>query len=99
MTLFYHSQMAVAAAIGVGSDDTTNTRGQIPPNNALAQRLSNKMKMMPNHPSSLGEINRSIEKMSIGSYATNNQHCTMPSSGLANNGSTMPVTTMPATNR
>ena len=92
--------MAVAAAIGVGADDTPSTRGQLPGNNALSQRLSNKMKMIPNH---LGEINRSIEKMSIGSYAsTNNQHCSMPSSGMPSNGNTgpMPVTTMPpSTNR
>ena len=65
--------MAVAAAIGVGSDE------QMPMPQAggnLAQRLSNKMKMMPNH---IGEINRSIEKMSIGSYPQ--QHCSMPMHG------------------
>ena len=70
--------MAVAAAIGVGPEDPMSgasgpgQRG-LPAtgNNALSQRLSNKMKLMPNHPVALGEINRSIEKMSIGSnYAT-----------------------------
>lgn len=57
--------MAVAAAIGVGTDETSN--GGMPSSN-LSQRLSNKMKMMPNH---LGDINRSIEKMTIGSYPVN----------------------------
>jgi hypothetical protein len=67
--------MAVAAAIGVGNDEAANRASQVPrANNGLSQRLNNKMKMMPNHPAALGEINRSIEKMSIGSYPTN-QHC------------------------
>ena len=84
--------MAVAAAIGVGTDDSSNNGGsrQIPgSNNALSQRLSNKMKMMTNASLQLPEINRSIEKMSIGNgYSTNggvgggggvgNQHCGMP---------------------
>ena len=79
--------MAVAAAIGVGAEDPLSggqpglpTNG----NNALSQRLSNKMKMMQG--TGLGEINRSIEKMSIGSTAgnyapagvTSNPHCGMP---------------------
>lgn len=68
--------MAVAAAIGVGSEDPM-PMPQAGGN--LAQRLSNKMKMMPNH---LGEINRSIEKMSIGSYPQQQaQHCSMSMHG------------------
>merc|ERR1719361_2745708 len=66
--------MAVAAAIGVGAgeDPISGATVGLPAtgNNALSQRLSNKMKLMPgggNHPAVLGEINRSIEKMSIGS--------------------------------
>ena len=84
--------MAVAAAIGVGAGEdpiSGATVGQVglpaTGNNALSQRLSNKMKLMPgggNHPAVLGEINRSIEKMSIGSNyvpaATTNPHCGMP---------------------
>ena len=95
----YIFQMAVAAAIGVGPEDPMSgasgpgQRG-LPAtgNNALSQRLSNKMKLMPNHPVALGEINRSIEKMSIGSNyatsaappqctgvaATTNPHCGIP---------------------
>ena len=96
--------MAVAAAIGVGTDDTTsNGPGSMPgSNNALSQRLSNKMKMMSNpHPAALGDINRSIEKMSIGTYTTGvsggggggvtgNQHCGMPPQNSAQSGQTMP---------
>ena len=96
--------MAVAAAIGVGPEDPMSGGASGPGrqrglpatgNNALSQRLSNKMKLMPNHhPVALGEINRSIEKMSIGSNyatsggappqctgvvaATTNPHCGIP---------------------
>ena len=52
--------MAVAAAIGVGPEDPMSGGGASGPvgqrglpatgNNALSQRLSNKMKLMPNHP-------------------------------------------------
>ena len=98
--------MAVVAAIGVGTDDSTSNGGgpgSIPSsNNALSQRLSNKMKMMSNHhPAVLGDINRSIEKMSIGTYTTGvsgggggvtgNQHCGMPPQNAAQNGQTMPT--------
>ena len=71
--------MAVAAAIGVEAEEAI-------PNVAMGPRLQNKMKMMqPNH---LGDINRSIEKMSIGnnSFVPPN---TCPSMGQA--GTTMPV--------
>ena len=72
--------MAVAAAIaGVGTEDN-NMRPALP---SMSQRLSNKMKMMqPPTGSALGEINRSIEKMSIasagtvvGNFASTPQHC------------------------
>ena len=101
--MFTFLQMAVAAAIGVGPEDPMSGGGASGPvgqrglpatgNNALSQRLSNKMKLMPNHPVALGEINRSIEKMSIGSNyatsaappqctgvvaATTNPHCGIP---------------------
>merc|ERR1712223_985187 len=83
--------MAVAAAIGVGGTEETGNSNGGPHNNALSQRL--KMKMMSNaHPGGLGEINRSIEKMSIGSgYTTTggNQHCGMPPSSVSA-GQTMP---------
>lgn len=80
--------MAVAAAIGVGNDDRIGPNQAVPMGNNLAQRLSNKMKMMPNP---LGEINRSIEKMSIGTYG--NQHCNMPMP--AQQTQTMPVSSAP----
>ena len=73
--------MAVAAAIGVEAEEA------IPVSNvAMGPRLQNKMKMMqPNH---LGDINRSIEKMSIGNNSFNPPN-TCPSMGQA--GTTMPV--------
>ena len=71
--------MAVAAAIGVEAEEAI-------PNVAMGPRLQNKMKMMqPNH---LGDINRSIEKMSIGNNSFNPPN-TCPSMGQA--GTTMPV--------
>ena len=53
--------MAVAAAIGVGAEDPLSAAaGQVglsaTGNNALSQRLSNKMKLMPNHPAALGAV-------------------------------------------
>eukprot|EP00094_Tigriopus_californicus_P003367 TCALIF_03238-PA protein Name:"Similar to ci Transcriptional activator cubitus interruptus (Drosophila melanogaster)" AED:0.14 eAED:0.14 QI:51/0.66/0.5/1/0.88/0.9/10/0/1110 len=59
--------MAVAAAIGVGADDSS-LGGSSAGNSAigLANRLNNKLKLARNSSvNALGEINRSIEKMSI----------------------------------
>ena len=92
--------MAVAAAIGVGADEAMedvsgggrrgNVLGgghQANGRQTLAQRLSNKMKMMPDHsqggPSAvLGEINRSIEKMSLTNVAASGRsmNCNVTSS-------------------
>ena len=55
--------MAVAAAIGVGSDDAQGSVSM--GSNPMANRLNSKMKGQI-HPG-MGDINRSIEKMSIGS--------------------------------
>ena len=73
--------MAVAAAIGVDADEALPVS-----NGPVGPRLQNKMKMIPNH---LGDINRSIEKMSLGSF--NPPPNTCPSMGQA------PATTMPVT--
>jgi hypothetical protein len=86
--------MAVAVAIGVGGEDPLPGGSGMPANgnNALSQRLSNKMKMLPPHPA-LGEINRSIEKMSIGTYNAG-QHCGMApgqTQHIQSSSSTMPV--------
>ena len=67
-------QLAVAAAIGVGGgggtgDDMDGVNAPGPMSNSLNNRLQNKMKggmLQPNFNPALGEINRSIEKMSIG---------------------------------
>ena len=74
--------MAVAAAIGVEADEA------LPVQNGLAgPRLQNKMKMIPNH---IGDINRSIEKMSIGSFNPPPSNTCAPSMGQTQ--TTMPVT-------
>ena len=73
--------MAVAAAIGVEAEEAIPVS-----NGVMGPRLQNKMKMMPNH---LGDINRSIEKMSIGS-SFNQPNATCPSMGQTQ--TTMPVT-------
>ena len=62
-------QIAVAAAIGVGGDGMSEASLR---NNVMAQRIRNKMgPRVPNIPrrgqtAVMGEINKSIEKMSIG---------------------------------
>jgi len=63
--------MAVAAAIGVCNDDMDCNPSHQGPNN-LSNRLANKLKAdsrirATNSPAILGDINRSIEKMSLGS--------------------------------
>jgi hypothetical protein len=62
--------MAVAAAIGVCSDDMDCGPGHSGPGNNLSNRLANKLKSdrirQTNSPAVLGDINRSIEKMSLG---------------------------------
>ena len=66
--------IAVAAAIGVGGDGMSEASLR---NNMMAQRIRNKMgPRMPNIPrrgqtAVMGEINRSIEKMSIGEMGCN----------------------------
>ena len=67
--------MAVAAAIGVGaghSDDMDGSNVPRPMSNSMNIRLQNKMKggLHPNFNPALGEINRSIEKMRIGTPGT-----------------------------
>ena len=67
-----HFQIAVAAAIGVGGDGMSEASLR---NNMMAQRIRNKMgPRLPNIPrrgqtAVMGEINRSIEKMSIAELA------------------------------
>ena len=63
--------MAVAAAIGVCSDDMDcGGPSHSGPGNNLSNRLANKLKSdrirATNSPAVLGDINRSIEKMSLG---------------------------------
>ena len=81
--------MAVAAAIGVGSEEASGQA--VMPGNPMANRLHNKMKNgipMPTgavHPA-MGDINRSIEKMSLGDTSCGTGSTRVPEVGKTRGG-------------
>lgn len=89
--------MAVAAAIGVCSDDMDCGPTHSMPDN-LSSRLANKLKAdrQTNSPAVMGDINRSIEKMSIGGGKSSSSSSSMragqtslTSSGYGSSGRSM----------
>ena len=105
--------MAVAAAIGVCNDDMDCGPTLSMPDN-LSSRLANKLKAerLTNSPAVLGDINRSIEKMSLGggkssSSSMRTGQTSLTSSGYSSRsmcqtgmigGTTLAPTTTPAVN-